>query len=400
MRILYLWGKDYPWDVRTEKICLALHHQGHDVHLTARNLRRRPELERVDGLVVHRLAPRTSHALNELLSFPFFASPLWNGLIQRVVAEERIELIIVRDLPLALSGLKAARRFGLPAVLDMAEDYVAMLWDIWRYKRVLGPNLVVRNPLLARIVERAALPKFDHVLIVTEEARQVVARAGADPERTTVVGNTPSLALAHRAPKPPPEAELLRQRFCLVYTGSITNMRGLDTVLAALPAIAERVPEVLCVVIGSGYAATRFKDEVRRRGLEGLVHAPGWVDHDRLYDYLSLCRVGIIPHYVTPHVETTLPNKLFDYMLCGLAVAATEAAPLKRIVAECGCGQTFRSADPADCARAVIELSRDPQRYGQHGREAVLKRYNWEEDEKRLAAVIESLAASRGAARR
>lgn len=391
MNILYLWYKDYPWDVRAEKICRSLVRGGHRVHLAARNLKRLPLRESVDGFHVHRLAPREGCFHNDTLSFPFFLNPLWTRLVERVITEEKIDLVMVRDLPLAVAGIRAARRHRIPAVFDMAEDYVAFLWDIWRYKKVLGKNLLVRNPLLARLVERYSLKRFDGVLVVTEETREVVRAAGGELSRVTIVGNTPPRALVSRPVGSAAEG-VLRDRWAAIYTGGVTNRRGIDTVIDAIPAIVRDIPEFLFVILGTGYAIPRLQEMVSRRKLDSHVLWLGWVDHGRLFDYLSSCQAGVIPHYSTPHVNTTLPNKLFDYMARSLPVVASDAVPMRRIVEECRCGLNFRSRDSEDLSRVMVRIHRDPDDFGRNGREAVERKYHWEEDEKRLLDAVDRAA--------
>jgi hypothetical protein len=51
LRVLYLWDADYPWDVRTEKICSALTEAGHEVTLPPGT---RPGNRRWNGCPRHR----------------------------------------------------------------------------------------------------------------------------------------------------------------------------------------------------------------------------------------------------------------------------------------------------------------------------------------------------------
>jgi hypothetical protein len=44
-RVLYVWDGDYPWDVRTEKICRTLSDSGMEVAILARNAGNQPRIE-------------------------------------------------------------------------------------------------------------------------------------------------------------------------------------------------------------------------------------------------------------------------------------------------------------------------------------------------------------------
>src|SRR4051794_24494648 len=124
LRICKVWDSDYPWDVRVEKVVGALAAAGHEVHLVARNRARRTERERVVDTEVHRLKPWgfLGKRLDAASSFPAFFNPRWMRAIFRTARATRADMILVRDLPLAPTAIWAARRLGIPVMLDMAEN--------------------------------------------------------------------------------------------------------------------------------------------------------------------------------------------------------------------------------------------------------------------------------------
>lgn len=389
MKILYIWDSDYPWDVRVEKICKSLVNNGYEVHIAARNLKKLPEYEYKDGLHIHRLKKFSNDKINYALTFPVFFSPVWKCFIDGIIRKFKIELIIVRDLPLAIAGIWAGKRHKIPVIFDMAEDYVAMIKDIWRVRKFRGVNLVVRNPYLAKLVERYALSRFDHVLVVIDEAVDVVLNGGCSSEKVTVVGNTPPLSVfKNNNPAILDDIELINKRYSAIYTGGIHMGRGIQVVIDAIPYIVKEIPDFLFVVIGRGYADEQLKKLVEANKVQKYVHWIGWVDHKKIADYIRVSKIGLIPHLVSDHVNTTIPNKIFDYMGLGLPVIASDAVPLKRILIEEQCGATFKSGDVEDFCLAVFTVYNSLNDYGKNGIKAVKTKYNWAEDEKRLLKVV------------
>jgi glycosyltransferase involved in cell wall biosynthesis len=396
MQILYIWDADYPWDVRVEKICKTLRDNGHEVHISARNLKKLPEHENVEGLYVHRLKTLKSELLNYMLSFPVFFNPVWKRFINNIIHEFRIQLIVVRDLPLAITGIWAGTQNGIPVIFDMAEDYVALIRDIWVDSKFKGLNLVVRNPYLARCIEKYAVKRFDHILIVVDEAVKIVQRAGGNLKKVTVVSNTPLLSILknHHIPMDD-KLKLIQGRFSAMYTGGIQLGRGIQIVLDAIPEIIEEIPDFLFVIVGDGYATDQLKKAVKEKDLQAYVLWIGWINHENILDYIRLSKVGLIPHLTSDHVNTTIPNKMFDYMGCGIPVIASDSVPMKRIMEEEKCGLTFKNGDAKDLAKTILELYRSDYNYGKNGMEAVEKKYNWGIDEKRLIeAIRKSLTTS------
>ncbi|MGH7632436.1 MAG: hypothetical protein ACRENC_01805, partial [Gemmatimonadaceae bacterium] len=107
LRIVYLWDADYPWDVRTEKICATLTSAGHDVHIVARNRARRPLIERMPEGTVHRMRPWlwAGRRFDVALGFPAFFNPRWRSTLRRVLRSVRPDVLIARDLPLAPAAI-------------------------------------------------------------------------------------------------------------------------------------------------------------------------------------------------------------------------------------------------------------------------------------------------------
>ncbi len=389
MRILYIWDADYPWDIRVEKICKALMKNGHDVHIAARNLKKLPEYENIEGLHIHRLKAWQNDTFNYLLSFPAFFSPIWRRFLDNIIRSNRIELIIVRDLPMAVAGIWAGERHKISIIFDMAEDYVAMIWDIWRKRKFSGLNLLVRNPYLARYVERYVFKNSDHILVVIDEAMDTVIKGGGSQKKITIVGNTSPLNCFKKYDIQMNEnLQLIEKRFSVIYTGGIQMGRGIQIALEAIPEVIKKIPDFLFVIIGNGYATEQLKKIIEDRRLQDHVLWIGWVDHKKIFDYIRVSKIGLIPHFVTNHVNTTIPNKLFDYMGCGLPVISSDALPIKRILDEEKCGLTFKSGDANALSRAILKIYNTDFDYGKSGIEAVKRKYNWEEDEKRLIQAI------------
>ena len=401
MIICHVWDADYPWDVRVEKVCASLQKK-HEVHLVCRNSQRRPSHEIMEELSIHRLPalPRAFGRFNALIGFPAFFNPLWLFKIWIVVRKIRADLILVRDIPLALSALIVGRLLKVPVVLDMAENYPAMMEDL---KAMTSSGLqttinsIVRNPNIVRAVERVAIHSVSHILVVVEEARERLVGMGVPHSEVSLVMNTPTLDRLQ-----PPVRDALQGSLStkqegsirLIYLGLLELPRGLDTVIAGLDLLRDRLPGLHLRIIGSGRDTDRLRAMVSARALTDRVEFLGWIDYKEAIRYIQEADIGLVPHHATESWNTTIPNKLFDYMSMGKPVIVSSARPTKRIVEEEQCGAVFKSRDQDDFAKAVLRLTDTDVRRecGRHGRDAVMRRYNWQLDEERLLAAIANVA--------
>jgi glycosyltransferase involved in cell wall biosynthesis len=275
----------------------------------------------------------------------------------------------------------------------MAEDYVALVRDIWHKRKFQGLNLLVRNPYLAKLVEHYTFKHIDQIMVVVEEAGDVVIRGGGGTDKVTLVGNTPDLnsISGPEGAEPDETLEKLRNHYSVIYTGGIQLGRGLQVVFEAIPEILRHIPDFKFVVVGDGYASETLQAMMREMGIDQHVFWLGWVPHTQLPRYLKACRVGVVPHYTSDHVNTTIPNKIFDYMGCGLPVLASDAKPMMRILEQEMCGRTFASGDASQLAKTLLGMRGREEEFAANGRRAVLEKYNWREDSKRLLQLVSRL---------
>lgn len=393
MKIGVVYDGDYPWDVRVWKVATCLGDHGHEVHLVCRNLARRPEEETLEGIRIHRLRPLRSPKLNALVTFPAFLNPTWIGRIAGVVRACGIGGLIVRDLPLALAAVAVGRRHGVPVILDMAENYPAMLRDVRRFERFRLQNVLVRNPLLSSLVERIVLRLVDHVVVVIEEARDRLLRAGLPADRISIVRNTPKVELT-RFPTAWGAPARDATKLTVGFVGGLEPMRGLEAALEMFAAAVRRVPELRLTIIGDGRWKGDLEAQARALGVGGYVEFTGRREYQRALFEVRRADVGLIPHLVTAHTNSTIPNKLFEYMLLGKPVLATDMAPVCRILEEVGCGMVYRTREEG--VEALVRLRDETLRHrlGENGRQAVLDRYRWDHDGATLVREVERLATT------
>jgi glycosyltransferase involved in cell wall biosynthesis len=398
--ICKVWDADYPWDVRVEKVSRSLGRE-HEVHLVSRNAKRRPVYELRDGLHIHRLpvrawAPDPVHAA---LGFPAFFNPMWIRAIGRTARRQRARALVVRDLPLALTALLVGRTLRIPVVLDMAENYPAMIQDVWDAGRARFGDRVVRNPHVIRGVERLSVRLADHILVVVDESRDRLAALGVPASKMSVVMNTPTFERWQEGGVPVERARETDAAGLVVgYLGLLETPRGLGTAIQAMRDVRCRLPGARLVVIGSGRDEPAFREEARQAGVDDVVEFLGWLDYREALTRLRRCDVGLVPHHATASWQTTIPNKLFDYMSLGKPVIVSDARPTRRIVTEEGCGLVFRDRDIRALADAIVAMG-DPafrDECGRRGQDAIRRRYNWEVDEQRLLTAVRQVTGPAG----
>jgi glycosyltransferase involved in cell wall biosynthesis len=393
MKIAFIWHCVYPWDVRLEKMMKACAEQGHEIVLVCKGKHDLPKRQTLGWLRAHRvwINSRLPRALQRALVYPLFFNPIWLLATWKVLREEAVDLIVVRDLPLALMAGLLGLTLHKPVIMDMAENYPAALMA---YKNPLYKPFLFGHAWLPRQLEKISLKTLAHVLVVTEEQAERLRRMGIEPARISLVGNTPENAFyAHNGDS---GKSTKNGKTDLLFVGKLDAHRGIDLAIRALAELTTEFPELSLVLIGDGSQKNKLGDLARSLHVADKVELPGWIDFQQIPDHIRRSSVCLIPHLRSEHTDTTLPNKLFDYMAFAKPVVASDCRPIERVIKETDCGITFKSGDAGDLVLALRHVLNDPARVkkGQNGKRAVEQKYNWDVDKNMLMAAIQHVGTT------
>ena len=204
--------------------------------------------------------------------------------------------------------------------------------------------------------------------------RDLYAGAGVTFERSRVVHNgvrqeeRPDAAFGDRT-------RLVRDGVLrLLFAGRLVDLKGAHDAVAALPLLRPEeagVQEVRLTLLGDARDAAymeRLRREVAASGCAEWIgfHPP--VAEEDLFDLFQQHDIYLFPSLYEPFSLT-----LIHALACGVPTAASRAGGNAEIVRDGESGVLFERGDPADLARAVLRLARDPAlraRVSTGGREA------------------------------
>lgn len=204
----------------------------------------------------------------------------------------------------------------------------------------------------------------------------------------------------HNCPRlstPSPASKgLLKQRFegrpVALFSGGFVPGRGLEQMVAA--ALLQK--EVAIVIQGFGDLLgplQRLADEHR-----SPVMFLGAVPRGGVVDVCAGADIGVqptLPDCLNSYYCT--PNKVFDYMMAGLAIAAGDIPEMRSLLTECGNGELYDAWSPNDLAARLRALA-DPAVYGPMGeasRRAAEKCWNWEKEGLKLLDLYRQVLQQR-----
>lgn len=372
----------------------ACRDNGHQVTLLCKGKPGLAPTEENSGISIMRVFPPTPLGgtfMGRLVGFPAFFNPFWIRAVARFLRVVSPDVLLVRDLPLAYLVGTLGRLRRIPSILDMAENYPAALQA---YKNPLYKPFLIGDSWLPRQYEKLSLRLLSHVFVVSDESRDRLMKQGLTLEKVTVVGNTPELESSHIHTC----VDLFKNtkenshELNLLFVGKIDAHRGVELVIKAVGILRQEFPSLTLTVVGDGTERARLEKLSRLSGLDRIISFPGWVEFRNIWGFIGRSAVCLIPHLRSEHTDTTLPNKLFDYMAMGKPVVMSDCIPLERIARESHCGLIFRSGDVDSLVQVLRRLLADSalrKTQGENGRKAVYEKYNWSIDRQAFLTTID-----------
>ncbi|MBE3086229.1 MAG: glycosyltransferase family 4 protein [Bacteroidetes bacterium] len=389
MKILMVLESEFPPDVRVENEMLALSEAGHEVHLTCSTRKNRPQNELFGKAVIHRKTITSFIYKSSVgcLKFPFYFN-FWRSFIFNLCANEKFDVIHIHDLPLSKVGVEVKRRFNIPLIIDLHENWPALIKTATHTRTFLGRLLSSNKQWIE--YERKMLPEADKVITIIEEARDRIIGLGIEPEKICMVSNTINFEnLPITAKKKEPAA------FTIFYGGAINKHRGLQIVLKAIKICVANNIDVRLWIVGNGSFRKELEELSETLNIKSHVHFLGQKPFHEMLEILAKSDIAIIPHLRTDNNDASSPNKLYQYMYLNKPIVSSDCTSLKRIINETHTGFIYKNDSAGDLASLIGKLHKDRSlldAISDNGRKAVMAKYNWNVDKERLIKAYSHLA--------
>lgn len=256
--------------------------------------------------------------------------------------------------------------------------------------------------------ERLVATESDAVIAISAaEARTVVERCGADPDRVVIVPPgvdrtifradsppvetpAPSVEPAGRplvelSPalvepvEPPRSTPSTNPRGYLLYAARLQPLKGPDLAIGALAEVpAELRPDLLIAGdVSADFAAYQadLHALVEAHGLGEVIHFIGPQPREELAELMRGARIVLVPSH-----SETFGLIALEAESCGTPVIASAAGGLREAVVHGETGQLMDSRQPEDWGTAITRLLAKPQRLARMGVVAQIhaRRFDWE----------------------
>lgn len=351
-----------PFDVRIfHKEAKTLNENGYKVLLIAQHHKE----EIVDG--IHVIPLPVPHNRFERIT-----KTVWK--LFKLALKERAEVYHFHDPELIPIGLLLKRQ-RKRVIYDVHEDVPRQ-----NLSKPYIPDML-RKPISVMIggLEAFSARRFDGVVTATPSINRRFLELGAN---AVSVNNYPLASELY-----PAENQWERREKAVCYVGGIAGIRGAFEMVEAIGKTEYKL-------LLAGDFEPGFEGKLERMPGWRQVKALGFVGRDSVRATMARSMGGLVLYHPEPNHISAQPNKLFEYMAASLPVIASNFPLWKEIVEGTECGICVNPLNPEEITGAIrwiIEHPIEAQEMGENGRRAVLQKYNWDKEAKKLLAVYDSL---------
>jgi len=366
---------------RGRKIGLALAAKGHAIHWVCAENKGK---EQHSGITMHYLPIPKNLPFRLREALYILATPLWFAWNSKKLG---IGATIGFSHPGGVAAWMAQKTSGVPYVFDYPDP-------IYSSDKHYEQMTFMSRPMWAvfKRLESAALKGARRVFTISDYFAKYLRRQyGVDNRRITVAANAPD----ERLFRPEVADRHLRRQYAgkriLVYAGKATEDYGVYSMLDAFADAAKRDPMLFLFLIVKT-EDDRLDKKIRELDVRRRIRVFANVPYERVPTILAAADAAIYPYPPSAINNHALPNKLLEYLACGLPVLSTDLPAAREALG--ASGFFYRHGDTAGFSKAAARLFvGNGSRLRKKARTWMVGRYSWRRSIEDYEKELEESAA-------
>lgn len=272
-------------------------------------------------------------------------------------------------IPIGLKLKKLGKKVIFDSHEDVGKDIISKDWIPYIIRKFVS--------ITYNSYEKYACKKFDYIITATPYIKDKFLKIN---KNSIDINNFPILGeLSNDTPWSEKKDEVC-------YVGGIAQIRGIKEVVKAMEFT---ISNARLNLVGA-FSEKAVEEETKSYSGWQKVNELGFLDRVGVGNMMSYSKAGIVTFHPLPNHIDAQPNKMFEYMSAGLPIITSNFPLWKEIVEGNNCGICVNPLEPKEIAQAIeyiITHPKEAEQMGQNGKKAVLEKYNWGVEEKKLFEI-------------
>lgn len=239
-------------------------------------------------------------------------------------------------------------------------------------------------------LEKKAIPSADCVISVSPSILEFLSREYSTTSNMHAILNCPLYKDTTFVTEKNNNLPESKKR--VLYQGKYEKYRGLEEIIKA----SQFFKDAILVLRGYGYIENQLKKLAEdSKVLNKKVFFLEPVAMSDMVNEAVFADIGILPYQdICLSHKFCLPNKVFEYMMAGLAIAASDLVELNKLINKTKAGVIFNPESPQDIAEKINQLTGDEAKLKECKRQSLFwskNKYNWEKESGKLIDIYKEL---------
>jgi O-antigen/teichoic acid export membrane protein/glycosyltransferase involved in cell wall biosynthesis len=226
---------------------------------------------------------------------------------------------------------------------------VRSVWVVHAQFRYLPHRLLLQRKWIQRAARASA------VVAVSKRLGNQLVREGIPGSRVDIIPNAVAL------PSPGAAEESQRVPYLIGTAGRLVKGKGIQYLIAAMPAILQQHPQARLLIAGTGNYEPVLRRQVTRLGLSEQVSFLGYVANPPRF-------LGSLQLLVHPSLDDVLPTVILEALSVGTPVVASSIGSIPDQVIDGVTGFLTQPGDSNTLAHAVDAILANPRQASAMGR--------------------------------
>ncbi len=398
MRILHVFDHSIPlhsgYTFRSRQIIKEQRALGYEtLHVTSsKHLAPKGAEETVDGLKFFRTT-EYNKLLNKLpVINQYEVVRSLKKRLRQILAIEKVDAIQAHSPMLnGMAAVAVGKEFNIPVLYE-----IRAFWEDASVSHGTCKEGDLRYRM-SKNMETKVVQEADAVTVICDGLKQDLITRGIPAEKITLIPN--AVDINDFAGPSEPDLELreklgLTGALTLGFIGSFYDYEGLEILLASVPVISKKIPNIKLLLVGGGPEEDNLKELTRQMGIENYVMFTGRVPHDKVQIYYNQVDIFVYPRKKMRLTDLVTPLKPLEAMAQHKLVAAANIGGHNELIEDGKTGILFKPDNSLDLARTIIDLSNRqgdwPEIIAQ-GRKYVEDVRNWKNSIANYQAVFDKI---------
>ena len=235
------------------------------------------------------------------------------------------------------------------------------------YEKAKGIKKIQRR--IEKMYNSKTLQNADKVLVMNDFTKKIINEYySVSSNRISIVTNGTDLEKYYNSKE---------NNKRVIFSGAMYHHRGIDVLLNCASQVIDQINDVEFLLLGDGPEMTRLREFVNKNNLSKNIIFKGWVQREKIPEFLATSSIGIGPLRVTDVTKGALPIKVLEYMASSLPILAMkETLPENILKDEIN---RYTITDSNELAQKIIHILKNDDLREQMGGNSnkMVQKFDW-----------------------